>query len=62
MDVGHQLPQIPLLLTQNGFVAVLEKMPVAAMPLVEAHGIAGQKPAHERSDRNASGPQQQEGQ
>jgi len=36
-------------------------MPVAAMPLVEAHGIAGQKPAHERSDRNASGPQQQMG-
>ena len=31
------------------------------MPLVEAHGIAGQKPPRDRSDRNSSGPQQQMG-
>ena len=61
MDIGDQLPEIAILLAKDRFVPVLKKMPVAAMPPVEAHRIAGQKPAHGCGDRPASGAQQQMG-
>jgi hypothetical protein len=61
MDVGYQLPQIPLFLAQNGFIPILEKMPLAPMAPVEAQRVAGQKTAHDRRDRRTSGTQQQVG-
>ena len=61
MDIGHQLPGISVLLAENRFVAVLKKVPVAAIPAAEAHRIAGQKPAHDRGNRAASGTQKQMG-
>jgi hypothetical protein len=45
-------------LATNGFVAILKKMPVAAMLLVEAYGMASQKAAHDRCNRHSSGTQQ----
>ena len=61
MDIGHQLLQISVLLAENGFVPVLKKVPVAAVSAVEAYRIAGQKAAHDRGDRTASGAQKQMG-
>jgi hypothetical protein len=61
VDIGHQLPEISVFFAEDRFVAVLKKMPVAAVPAVEAHRIAGQKPAHDRRDRAAPGAQKQVG-
>jgi hypothetical protein len=61
MDVGHQLPQIPVFLAQNGLVALLEKVPMAAMPLVKTHNIAREQPLHNRCNRQSSGTQQEMG-
>lgn len=43
----------------NRLVAVLEKMPVSPVPPIESHRIAGQEPAHDRCDRNASRPHEE---
>jgi hypothetical protein len=59
MDVGHQLPQISVFLAQNGLVALLEKVPMAAIPLVETHGMAREQPLHDRCNRQSSGTQQE---
>lgn len=53
------LHEIPILLTKNRFVAVLEKMSMSVMTPVEPHRVTGQKPAHDRCDRNRSGAKQQ---
>jgi hypothetical protein len=59
MDVCHQLSELSILLTKNRFVQVLKKMSMARMPPVELHSIPCQEPAHDRSDRNGSGAQEQ---
>ena len=61
MNVGYQLPEIPIFFAENGFVAVLKKMSVPPMPVVEAHRITGQQPAHDRCDRLTAGAQQEVG-
>jgi hypothetical protein len=61
VDIGHQLPEISVFFAENRFVAVLKKAPVGAMPAVESHRIAGQKPAHARGDWTVSGAQKQVG-
>ena len=59
MDVCDQLPEISILFTKDRFVAVLEKVSVAAMPPVDPHRIAGQKPPNDRCYRMGSGAQKQ---
>jgi hypothetical protein len=59
MNVENQLAQIPVFLAQDGLVAVLKKVPAAALPFVEADGTAGQKPSPDRCNRDFSGTQQQ---
>jgi hypothetical protein len=59
MDVAHQLQQIGILLAEDGFITVLEKMPAAPVPPVEAHRIPGEQPLHYRRYRHIPGPQQQ---
>jgi len=58
MDIADQLQQIGLFLAENGFVAVLEKMPASFMTAVEAHHISGQQATHDRTHRNIAGPDQ----
>ena len=59
MDVAHQLQQIGILLAEDGFITVLEKMPAAPVATVKAYRIPGKQPLHYSRDRNISGPQQQ---
>ena len=59
MDVAHQLQQIGILLAENGFITVLEKMPATPVPPVEAHRIPGEQPLHDSRYRHIPGPQQQ---
>ncbi len=54
MNVGDKLLQVRILLTENGLVAIVKKVPVPAMPSVECYRIPGQKAAHDRCDRNRS--------
>ncbi len=41
MDVAHQLQQVRILLAKYGLVPILELMTAAAVPQIEADGIAG---------------------
>jgi hypothetical protein len=59
MDVAHQLQQIGILLAEDGFITVLEKMPAAPVAPVEAHHIPGEQPLHDSRYRHIPGPQQQ---
>jgi hypothetical protein len=58
MDVAHQLQQIGILLAEDGFITVLEKMPAAPVSPVEAHRIPGEQPLHDSRYRHIPGPQQ----
>ena len=59
MDVAHQLQQIDILLAEDGFITVLEKMPAAPVAPVEAYRMPGRQPLHDSRYRHISGPQQQ---
>ena len=55
--VAHQLLEIWVFLTKNGFVAVLKQVPVTPMAAIEAYGITGEQPAHHRGNRCSAGSQ-----
>jgi len=55
VKVTNQFQQVRLFLAQNGLVAVLKELPVAAVAPVEAHGITGQQPSHEKGDALGDG-------
>jgi hypothetical protein len=59
MNVSDQFQEIGILLTQNGFVTILEEMAISAVPPVKGNGISGQKPPHKCSQGNLTGLQQQ---
>ena len=59
MDVAHQLQQIGILLAEDGFITVLEKMPVAPVTAVEARRITGEQPLHNNRYRHIPGSEQQ---
>jgi hypothetical protein len=59
MDVANQLQQIGILLAENGFITVLEKMPATLVPTVEAHRIPGEQALHDNRYRYIPGAQQQ---
>jgi hypothetical protein len=46
MDISNQFQEIRIFLTQNGFVTVLKKISMPAMPKIVGHCVTGQKPAH----------------
>jgi hypothetical protein len=56
MNVTHQLEQVRLLFTQNGFVSVLKQDTVPTLPAVELQCVTGQQPAHEAADGTPSRP------
>jgi hypothetical protein len=61
VKVANQLLEVCVLLANDGFVAVLEKMAVASVPAVEADHVAGQQPSHHRSDGNLAGARKKVG-
>jgi hypothetical protein len=46
MNVTDKFPQIYIFLTDNGFVPVLEKLPMPLMSTVETDSISSQQPTH----------------
>lgn len=50
MDVANQFQKVGVLLAENGFVAILEKLPVAPMTTVKGDRIPCQKLAHDSGD------------
>ena len=59
MKVADQFGQVGVLLTEDRFVPVLEKVPVAPVALVKRHGMAGHQPAHHGGYGCFAGSQQQ---
>ncbi len=47
MDVTNQFPEIDVFLADDGFIAVLKKLPVALIPSIEIDHIPCQKPPHQ---------------
>lgn len=58
MDVTDQFQQVSILFTQDGFVAVLEKMAVAMVAEVKGDSIPRNEAAHDRGQICAGGPEQ----
>jgi hypothetical protein len=54
MDVAHQLQQVRVFLTEDGFVAVLKQIAVASVSAIEAHHVAREQPRHHGSERSSS--------
>lgn len=59
MNVTNQFEQVRVLFAKDGFVAVLEKMPVPPVAQIKGDRIAGQKPAHQSRDGGSSGSQKE---
>lgn len=59
MDVPNQLQQIGVLVADDGFVTILEKMAGALVAQVEDHGVAGQQSPHDLGEGALIRPQQQ---
>ena len=59
MDVTHQFQEIAVLLAEDGFVTILEQMPVAAMAAVVSCGMSGQQTPHHGGYWNAASAQQE---
>jgi hypothetical protein len=47
MDVTYQFEQVRVLFAQDGFIAVLEKMPPAMVPEIITDGVPRQEPPHD---------------
>ena len=59
MDVANKLKEVGVFLANDRFVAVLEKMAGAIVPLVEGNGIACQQTAHERGKAGRTAAEKQ---
>jgi hypothetical protein len=46
MNIAHQLPEIDILLADDGFVPVLKQMPVTVMATVEVASVTSQEATH----------------
>ncbi len=46
MDIPHKFTQIYILLANNGFLPILEKLSMTPMPLIISHGIAREQSPH----------------
>ena len=47
MDIANQFPEIDVFLADDGFIAVLKKLPVPLIPSIEIDHIPCQKPSHQ---------------
>ena len=61
MDVADQLPEVGVLLHNDGLVAILEEMPGPSMVAVIGQGIAGEEPPHEPGESLGAASEQQMG-
>jgi hypothetical protein len=41
VNVSHQLQQIGIFLAQDGFITILEEMPMPPITMIEKNGISG---------------------
>jgi hypothetical protein len=57
MDVSDKFQEIWIFLAHDGFVTILEEMPIASVALVEGNGIPGHEATHNLAEGNSSGPQ-----
>lgn len=58
MNVADQFQQIRILLTDDGFVAILEQVTTAFVALVEVDSVPGHEAAHHLAERSRAGTQQ----
>src|SRR5439155_20217763 len=59
VNVSNQLEKVRFFLANNGFVAILEKVPDAAASKVKIHGVAGQQSLHGMGKFAHAGHQQE---
>jgi hypothetical protein len=59
MNITNQFQQISVLLTQDRFEAVLQKMTMPTMTPVIANSITGKYPTHDRRNRCRAGTEQE---
>ena len=52
MNIPDQFKEVRVFLAQNGFIAVLEKLPVSMMTVILSYCVSGKKPPHDRGNRN----------
>ena len=41
MDIANQFGKISVFLADDGFIAILEKVPMASMPVIVRYGVTG---------------------
>ncbi len=58
MDVTNQFPEIDVFLADDGFIAVLKKLPVPLVPSIEIDHIPCQKLSHQ--DREPCTPRSEQ--
>lgn len=61
MDISHKLPEISILLANDGFVSILKKLAVPGVSAVEIDCITRQKPLHELGDASLTAPKKKVG-
>ncbi len=61
VDVADEFPEVHLLFTEHGLVAVLENLAVPFVPLVESDDIARKESPHEVGDTRGAAPQKKMG-
>jgi len=59
VNIPDQLKQIGILLTQNGFIAVLKQDPASLMAPIKAPGIPTHHTSHQVASRRLTRPEQQ---
>ena len=59
VNVAYQFQQIGVFLAQDGFIAILKQVAVAAVTAVVGYRITGQQATHHRGKRSFSGSQKE---
>jgi len=50
MDIPNQFFEVGILLTNDGFVAILKELAFTVVPPVKGNGISGEQPSHQCRD------------
>jgi hypothetical protein len=58
VNKSNQFLQIKIFLAQKGFMAILKKLPMASVFLIEPTGVSGKESIHQYSNRNRTGSKQ----
>ncbi len=51
MDIANEFQKIGISLTDNRFIAILEKMSTPPVPFIECHGMTSHQSAHDLAER-----------